>query len=367
MVTGRPPFLGDSPVTVASKQVLEQPGPPSQLNPDVTPELDAVILRSLAKNPANRYQSAEEMRADLDRVKHGLPVETTPLLAAGATQALDRPPPPTTQVLPPHEPERKGGAWIPIAVTLVLIGLLGLLLWFLATTFLSDDNTQTGVQVAVPDVVGESRADAERILEAADLVPVIERRVQAQNDAQQPGTVVAQNPEADTEVDRGSIVNLTIVAQPNTVVIPNLQGATVEEAQAALLDLGLEPAGPQEESSDTVDEGRVTRTDPGVGEEVEEGTPVTIFVSTGSDEVTVPEVTCQSFGSAQRELTDAGLIAVAAGETAPPNPLCPNNPNKVAAQDPAAGTVVEPGQQVTLFPPEEAPPPTGPTGDTGVD
>jgi len=365
MVTGRPPFLGDSPVAVASKQVLEQPLPPSKLNPDVTPELDAVILRSLAKNPANRYQSAEEMRADLDRVKHGLPVETTPLLAAGATQVLDRPVPQTTQVLTPPEPERKAGAWIPIAVTLVLIGLLGLLLWFLATTFLADENGQTGVQVAVPDVVGESRSVAEQTLREADLVPVIERRVPAQNDTQEPGTVVAQDPEADTEVDRGSIVNLTIVAQPNTVVIPNLQGATVEDAQAQLLELGLEPGGPEEEGSDSVDEGLVTRTDPAVGEEVEEGTPVTIFVSTGPDEVTVPDVTCQSFGSAQQELSAAGLVPVAAGDTAPPNPLCPNNANKVAAQDPAAGTVVQPGQQVTLFPREEPAPPTGATGETG--
>ena len=364
MVTGRPPFLGDSPVAVASKQVLEQPLPPSKLNPDVTPELDAVILRSLAKNPANRYQSAEEMRADLDRVKRGLPVEATPLLAAGATQVLDRSPQ-TTQVLPPSEPERKGRPWVPIAVTLVLIGLLGLLLWFLATTFLADENGQTGVQVAVPDVVGESRSVAEQTLREADLVPVIERRVPAQNDTQEPGTVVAQDPEADTEVDRGSIVNLTIVAQPNTVVIPNLQGATVEDAQAQLLELGLEPGGPEEEGSDSVDEGLVTRTDPAVGEEVEEGTPVTIFVSTGPDEVTVPDVTCQSFGSAQQELSAAGLVPVAAGDTAPPNPLCPNNANKVAAQDPAAGTVVQPGQQVTLFPREEPAPPTGATGETG--
>ena len=92
MVTGRPPFLGDSPVAVASKQVLEQPVPPSRLNPDVTADLDAVILRTLAKNPANRYQSADEMRADLERAKRGLPVLATPLLAAGATQVLDPPP-----------------------------------------------------------------------------------------------------------------------------------------------------------------------------------------------------------------------------------------------------------------------------------
>src|ERR687891_2165023 len=75
MVAGRPPFPGDSPVTVASKHVLEQPTPPSQINQDVSPDLDAVILRALAKNPANRYQSATEMREDLERVKRGQPVE----------------------------------------------------------------------------------------------------------------------------------------------------------------------------------------------------------------------------------------------------------------------------------------------------
>jgi serine/threonine-protein kinase len=363
MVTGRPPFLGDSPVAVASKHVLEQPLPPSTLNSDVTPELDAVILRSLAKNPSNRYHSAEEMRADLERVKHGLPVEAA-LLAAGTTQVIDRPQPQTTQVLPPPERERKGRAWVPIAVTLVLIGLLGLLLWFLATTFLADENGQSGVEVvAVPDVVGLSRSDAEQELQDADLVPVIERRVPPQDDTQEPGTVVSQDPEADTEVDRGSIVNLTIVAQPNTVVIPNLLGSTLEEAQAALLDLGLEPAGPQEEASDTVDDGLVTRTDPAVGEQVEEGTPVTIFVSSGPDQVTVPLVTCLPFGRAQTLLQDAGLNPVVSQDSVAINTQCPHG-NKVAQQDPPSGTVVDPGTDVTLFPGFE-PEPTGPTGETG--
>src|SRR5262245_8393468 len=168
MVTGRPRFMGDSRVAVASKQVLEQPVPPSRLNPDVTPDLDAVILRALSKNPANRYQSAEEMRADLDRAKRGLPVDATPLLAAGTTQVIDRPPPQATQVLPPPgEPERRN--WVPIVVTLVLIALLGLLLWFLAANLLSNDDNQTGVLITVPNVVGESRQQAESDLTEAGL------------------------------------------------------------------------------------------------------------------------------------------------------------------------------------------------------
>jgi beta-lactam-binding protein with PASTA domain/predicted Ser/Thr protein kinase len=361
MVTGRPPFLGDSPVAVASKQVLEQPTPASRLNPDVTADLDAVILRALAKNPANRYQSAEEMRADLERAKRGLPVDATPLLPAGATQVLDRPPAHATELLPPTEPERRTN-WVPIVVTLVLIALLGAQLWFLAANVLNNDDQQTGVNVTVPDVVGKSRTQAEQDLTEAGLEIGTITRVPAADDTQQPGTVVEQDPAANTEVERETAVDLTIVAAPDQVAIPSLEGSSLEEAQATLTGLGLEPAGPQEEPSDTIDAGLVTRTDPASGTDVDPGSQVTIFVSAGPDQVPVPEVRCQSFGSAQNELDQAGLSSVISSETVPINPACPLG-NKVAAQDPAPGTQVDPGTTVTLFQGVEGT--TGPTGGTG--
>ena len=360
MVTGRPPFLGDSPVAVASKQVLEQPVPPSRLNPDVTGDLDAVILRALAKNPANRYQSADEMRADLERAKRGLPVLATPLLVAGATQVLGPPPAHATEVLPPPEPER-GTNWVPIVVTLILIALLGALLWFLAANVLNNDDQQTGVLVTVPNVVGEKRAQAISDLQDNGLAVGTITPVPAADDTQDPGTVLEQDPAAGAEVDRGSKVNLTIVAEPDTVPIPNLEGASVQEAQATLVGLGLEPGGPVEEPSDTVPEGDVTRTDPASGQEADPGSTVTIFVSTGPEQVAVPEVRCQSFGSAQNELSKAGLNSVISSDTVDVNPACPLG-NKVAAQDPAPGTQVDPGTTVTLFQGAEGP--TGPTGAT---
>ena len=361
MVTGRPPFLGDSPVAVASKQVLEQPIPPSRLNPDVTADLDAVILRALAKNPANRYQSAEEMRADLDRAKRGLPVDATPLLAAGATQVLDRPPPPqTTQVLPPPtEPERRN--WVPIVVALILVALLGLLLWFLAANLLNDDN-QTGVLISVPDVVGDNRQEAEQKITDAGLTVGDISRVQPTDANQQPGTVTEQDPAANEEVERETPVNLTIVANPEAVTIPDLAGMTVAEAQAALIDANLVPDGPQEEPSDSIDEGLVTRTDPAAGQDVEPGSTVTIFTSSGPEQVSVPLVTCQSFGSAQNGIENAGLTPQISQDTVAINPQCPHG-NKVAAQDPASGTTVDRGTTVTLFP-AAAEAPTGPTGET---
>jgi eukaryotic-like serine/threonine-protein kinase len=362
MVTGRPPFLGDSPVAVASKQVLEQPTPPSRLNSDVTADLDAVILRALAKNPENRYQSAEEMRADLERAKRGLPVQATPLLAAGTTQVLDRPPAHATEVLPPPDRER-GTNWVPIVVTLVLIALLGALLWFLAANVLNNDGQQTGVMVTVPNVVGDKRAQAISELEDAGLEVGTVTTAPAADDTQEPGTVLEQDPAAGDEVDRGAKVDLTIVAAPEQVAIPDLEGSSVEEAQASLVGLGLEPGGPVEEPSDTIPEGSVTRTDPASGQEVEPGSTVTIFVSTGAAQVAVPEVRCQSFGSAQNELSKLGLNSVISSDAVAINPACPLG-SKVAAQDPAPGTQVDPGTTVTLFQGEEGP--TGPTGATGL-
>src|ERR671923_471779 len=202
MVTGRPPFPGDSPVAVASKHVLEQPTPPSQINRDVSPDLDAVILRALAKNPANRYQSATEMREDLERVKRGQPVEATPLLPAGVgtTQVIQRDQPAQTAVLPPTGPpeqEERSRWWIPVLVTLLILGLLGIVLFFLAQNLLEDEQPQAQM-VSVPDVVGDPRREAEQEirdagLEVGEIVPAPAE----DHPDEEPGTVIEQNPAAD--------------------------------------------------------------------------------------------------------------------------------------------------------------------------
>src|SRR5438093_1261626 len=99
MLTGHPPFSGESPVTIAYKHVKEEPVPPSRLNPDVPSGLDAIVMKSLAKNPANRYQSVEDLLQDLRRFQAALPVTATPLLAVPSTEHVDRATRPTT-VLP---------------------------------------------------------------------------------------------------------------------------------------------------------------------------------------------------------------------------------------------------------------------------
>jgi serine/threonine-protein kinase len=364
MVTGRPPFLGDSPVAVASKQVLEQPVPPSKLNGDVSPDLDAVILRALAKNPANRYQSGEEFRADLERARRGLPVEATPLLAGATTQVIDPPPAPPTAVLPPPEPEKR--SWVPIVVVLVIVALLGVLLWILAQNLLNDDEPDTTL-VAVPGVVGDRLNAARAELEEAGLVvndaDILRVPAPADQPDAAPGTVLEQDPAEGEGVEEGTAVLLTVVAQPEAIPIPTVVGLQASAAQLILEQAGF-VVEQEEEPSQEIPAGSVTRTEPPEGTEALPGDTITLFVSTGTELVAVPEVRCLSFNAAQNALDRAGLRSVISSDQVEVNPNCPLG-NKVAAQDPLPLTEVDPDTVVTLFAGEEAPPPTGPTGPTG--
>ncbi|HEY6650983.1 MAG TPA: Stk1 family PASTA domain-containing Ser/Thr kinase, partial [Actinomycetota bacterium] len=191
LLAGRPPFTGDTPVAIAYKQVNETPVPPSAHNPEVPPQLDAVVMKCLAKNPANRYQSAEELAADLERVKKGQDVEATPLLAGAgdATQVIARPSP--TQVMPPPEPEGSSRkVWLGVLIGLLIFALLAAG-GYLVVQFLN--NKDTGQAFALPDVTGMTFDAAKSKLEGRDLVvadPILKRSSKAE------GTVLQQDPAA---------------------------------------------------------------------------------------------------------------------------------------------------------------------------
>ena len=169
MLTGRPPFTGDSPMAIAYKQVNATPPAPSSANPEVPPELDAVVMRALSKNPANRYQTGQEFADDLERARTGGQVMATPLLPAGgeATQVISRPQP--TSVLPPQDQEPGGSrkAWVGALLAVVIMALLAAGA-YLAFTLLTDDGG--GEMVAVPDLTGLTRVQAQQQLDAAGLI-----------------------------------------------------------------------------------------------------------------------------------------------------------------------------------------------------
>ena len=351
MLTGRPPFTGDSPVAVAYKQVNERPATPSSLNADVPARLDAVVMKALSKNPANRYQSAEEFSEDLDRVVQGQEVEATPLLAgvgdATATQVISRPS--QTAVLPPPE-EPKGSSrkvWLGILIGILAVAILAGGGYLLVNSLTNEDNGN--ILVVVPNVVGKTQADAEDALRAAGLTPVARNR-EVDPDEADPGTVVAQDPKRGTDLERGKEVTIFVAVEPTTVDVPDVSGLTVSAAQSALSDVGLILGSQRQEASSDFDVGQVTRSDPPAGQAVEPGTAVDIFVSTGPAQVAVPDVStqCYSIGKARQVLRDAGL-EMSVGDAVPSIPDCPN-PNRIIGQDPAAGVTVDSGSIVTVNP-----------------
>ncbi len=222
MLTGRPPFTGDTPVAVAYKQVNETPVVPSQLNPDVPARLDAVVMKALAKNPSNRYQTAEEFSADLERVIKGQDVEATPLMAGAAagaaTQVISRPQ--QTQVLPPSEEPKGSGrkVWLGILIGILVVAIFGGAGYLLVSSLTGDNGGN--ILVAVPDVVNMTQEDAVSALTAEGFESVVKTR-EVDPDETEPGIVVAQDPKKNTELEKGSEVTIFVSVEPDTVAVPD--------------------------------------------------------------------------------------------------------------------------------------------------
>jgi eukaryotic-like serine/threonine-protein kinase len=364
MLTGQPPFTADSPVAVASKHVLEQPIPPSKLNPDISPQLDAVAMRALAKNPDNRYQTAAEMKEDLERARQGMPVMATPLLpeAPQTTQVIHRAEPQPTSVMPagvapaPARPPRDHTpGWLIALIVFLVLAVLGALLWLFASNVLSSNDTGTK-QVRVPDVTGFTQDAAINQLKQAGLNPVPQTKVSDRS----PGTVLSQDPPARKLVDKGSDVTIVIAKAPKQVQVPNLVGQTVDQATTALQAQGLALGNVDQQESDQT-EGSILTQNPPAGTSVDKGTPVDVVVASpppSPTDVPITDYTCQPLNHAQDELTKAGFKVVVSS-TPQFNEQCPQ-PNKVASQDPTSGSFA-PGTTVTLVPttaesPSPAPP-----------
>ncbi|MFM7719482.1 MAG: PASTA domain-containing protein, partial [Actinomycetota bacterium] len=201
------------------------------------------------------------------------------------------------------------------------------------------------VDVVVPSVLELPLTQATGILEERGLV-VSDALVEVEDDTRDPGTVVAQDPGAGATVAEGTEVVLTVVVLPESALVPDVSGLSEAAAKIVLGQAGFQVL-VANEASETVDVGLATRTDPAVGAAQPYGSTITLYVSSGIGTVIVPDVRCQSFGTASSTLRDAGLNPTISETAAETNPLCPN-PNRVAVQDPAPGTEVTAGTTVVL-------------------
>jgi serine/threonine-protein kinase len=332
LLTGRLPFDGESAVAIAVQHLNDPPAPIHSLRPDVAPELEAAVMRALAKDPASRWANADEFIRALEGARAG--VATAPLgqdTAAFVPLVTDGAAPATEE-----EEERKlRWPWFALALTALAIALALLLL-------------TGGEKVEVERVVGQPEAVAVDRLEDDGFEVDVDR----QPDLAPVGEVIAQDPAGGTEADEGSTVNLTVSTGPGDVTIPTVEGFTEERA---IRELNRAGCGQREdtnlcgfkvevrqEASDRIDEGDAIRTNPPGGSTAEVGSRVLLFVSTGPQQVEVPDVIGLERESAEATLNRAGLGFTIREEESD------SDPGTVIAQDPGVGTIVDKGSRVTL-------------------
>ncbi|MEZ3180101.1 Stk1 family PASTA domain-containing Ser/Thr kinase [Streptomyces pimonensis] len=362
LLTVRPPFVGDSPVAVAYQHVREEPQPPSVFDPEITPEMDAIVLKALVKDPDYRYQSADEMRADIEACLDGQPVAATAALGAVGYGGYPDEQPTTalrqdagagaaTSMLPPMNPDDGGyddrqsrrrqpkknntsTILLVVAGVLVLIGaiLIGRLL--ISGVGGADSGT-----VATPNFIGETKADAEQLAVNGDLQLTFKEEP---CEDQSKGRICSQDPAAGTKVDKDSTVALTVSTGAPKVTVPDVQGLTYEKAKSQLEEKGFTVEQETEVSDQTP--GVVIGQDPEGDTEQEKGSTITLTVAKEADKATVPNVTNRTCDEAKAQMTGNELVGNCV-EVETDNPALVG---RVIGTDPVQGTQLAKNSPVTI-------------------
>ena len=351
LLTGKLPFTGETPLEIAMKHLSEIPKPPSALRPEVSPDLDMVVLRALAKDPADRFESAEEMDRELARVASGAAVTsetadaaTAVLAGAGLVEAAPTmvsrrpvvaPRPTRREEYYDYEPPRRSRKFWPWLLTgLLLVGALvaGFYVW----QQIQDEINETK-PVAVPFVEGVRAPVARRRIQDAGLRPIPR---QESSDSVPPGIVIRQEPDAGERIQRGNAVRYFVSTGKPRVQVPEVVGARESDAVATLRAAGLVPRVVDIFSDEP--EGTVIAQDPKGGTSIVEGSDVRLNVSKGPQRTGLPNVIGRSFDDAAAALRESGFTPVRRDVEAP------EPEGTVVGMSPSAGTLVPPGTRVTL-------------------
>ncbi|SDS86231.1 serine/threonine protein kinase [Nocardioides scoriae] len=352
LLTGRPPFVGDSPVSVAYQHVREPAQPPSSLDEDLTPEIDAIVMKALAKDVDERYASAAAMKQDIDNYLAGRPVQAPAVVPAPATTFL--PPSDPTRVTPvaqhaaeDDDPPRKRRG------LLVLLALLVLALVAAALVFLPRLLDTGAQQVQVPSVTGMTRAQAERTIQAQGLE--VGEVTESENDQVARNRVISQSPQAGDPADAGSAVDYEVSLGPPDLTLPDVVGDDKDSAAATLRQEGVRVVLSERNADDPTDQ--VVEMQPPAGTDVAPGSRVTLFWSDGPEQV--PDVVGRTEAEARRLIEAAGFRVSRVTDSNPTD----QEPGTVLQQSPEAGQTNDAGSTVTIVvstyePPSEEPSPT---------
>lgn len=363
--TGQLPFDGPDAVSVAMRQVNEAPVPPSQINPEIHPDLEAIILKAMEKNPVNRFRTAREMKHALDDFMMGRPVNLGENVNNAATQVMNG-------VVPPISNDVPGGTAVMPAVSSMngnsgpmktvdyraggkefdmgkkksskrTVGIvIGALVAILAIAGIAlAVSGAFGGQTRVPDVTGQTEEAARQAIEAAGYV-VGEVTEENSTDTVS-GRVIRTDPAADSELAKGETVNIVVSIGAKKGTVPDLNGKTAEEAQQMIEDAGFVAKFGGNESSDA-EENTVSRQDPASGTEADEGTTITYWISTGPELTNVPNVIGDDQATARATLESAGFtVSIQDGEYSDRY-----DEGVVMSQEPNGGQL-EAGETVTIY------------------
>lgn len=337
--TGQVPFDGDDAISVALKQVNELPVPPSQINPGVDTNLERIILKCMEKDAANRFQSADELRAVLNAYATGRAVDvaeptrviggvvpgagmgaTETRVMSDATQAMVRPAGGAgstaagPRMVPPagnvgagaggYEEEKRGGKG---KIAAIIVGVIAVIaLGVFAATSLFGGNAE---MVNVPYVLNQTEEEATKALEEAGFT--VKLGEPEESETVEEGRVVDQTPDGNKQAEKGSEVTIIVSSGPKPVQeveVPNLVGKTADEAESLLAQAGLKGSAQQKEND--AEAGTVFQQDTNTGVKVPEGSTITYWVSTGPDTATVPGVLGKSEAEATNMLSNAGFTVV---------------------------------------------------------
>jgi serine/threonine-protein kinase len=360
LLTGEPPFTGDSPVAVAYQHVREDPRKPSQVNPRVSAQLDAIVLKAMAKGAANRYQSAAEMRMDIVRVLSGqrpaAPMvmteeDRTAVMGAGRTNDFQRGRHRPDAMVDDYddydsgEEERRRKrrkAWTTALVTLLVVALIVLGIWLV--TNLGNDKGNAGDVSDLPNVVGQTESAARRQLDSSgykNVVPVNVNCEPGPNGAPAPCTadqvniVFEQNP-PHGKVSKTDQVTIKIGRSASQVKVPEVKGKSRDDAAKTLTDAGFQVSteDTQEETPEAGLVGKVIGTSPPGGVDGAKGSTIKLIIGKAPATVAVPNVINQTFDAAKANLESEGFKVAAAQEVDSEQPkglVVDYNPKKAKA------------------------------------
>lgn len=336
MLTGEPPFVGDSPVAVAYQHVREDPVPPSARHAGISPELDAVVLKALAKNPENRYQSAAEMRTDLIRVHSGEPPEAPKVFTdAERTSMLAAAPSHGRGESTAHMPAQRSGVRPPERNTTVKRWLLVVAILAVLTVVVTVGINMIGGSPRdqqVPDVAGLTSEDAVAALQNRGF----ETREQPKEDSKvKPGQVIGTEPEAGTAVSAGDQITINVSSGPRQATMPDVTTMTPDQAEEKLRDAGFEKIKRTSSASLPEQKDRVIATNPSANSTSAITNEVTIIVGSGPGSKVIPDCIGQTVQVCTDILKAEGFSKIIPVDVDSPQPA-----GRVIGTNPAAGPPV---------------------------